>query len=801
MKLRVISYWLLVIGLLCSTQAEIAVTLEPEEASRFVYEPFSLILKADKEIERPEIPDGVTYSITGILPVEKGFRIEVIANEAGMLTLPPFTVSAGDESAQTPLLRLPVGAPREADEMALSIAFSSTNPIAGQSIEMTVTWESRTVFTRCHELQFILPLLRSPDWEVYPLDPGVPEKERIGLPVNSQRVIAKNESNRLTFSYRLIPLRAGTFASSAQLSCALLETQRTSSQYPSYFDNHFFNAPDKNDRFERIYLTAPETKLTVQPLPEEDRSVRYSGIVGNCTATAKIEPADTVVGQPMLLTVTLADLAFSGHIRNLPEATLDGLGSEFSITHDPMHIESTDGTKSFTYIVRPLRSGITVLPALALQVFDPGQNSYRTVRTAPLNITVEPDGEQTVYTPSKQEKPPVPLNGIRHNRKESEPIMYAILEFLAAHGWIFWLLPLLLAPALRPWLRRRDRCRIDPAYSRAIHATSRFRKNILHDEELAWKTWLADRFNLNAEAVTFETVKPLLEEIDPELLQAVREQFQAEETDRYAPPGTPKQKTAAVRHLIKQIDKAFPVLLLLIVLFPSIGKTATIDAEQIFEKAMELRAEKPDEAAPLFTEAALEFEAESRFFNAGNSWFFAGENGRALANYRAAQSRRPFDRQIRESIGFIRAQRTDSFHALESSNAAFSNVWKNFCTWSSALRFGMLTLMYLIGWGAFLSARTFGKKVPRKAWITLGVIAAVPALSLAWSFFQASEGVIIQPTDARLGPGYAYEKAYETLLPEAVEFQWLEKRDGWVLARLPDDTEAWLRETACVPVR
>lgn len=789
--------------LLCAVSAfsELAVTLEPAEASRFVYEPFSLLLTANAGIERPEIPDGADWAVTGLMPVENGYRIELIANEAGTITLPPFTVTSGEEQAQTPLLRLPVAAPRPAREMELETVFSTTNPAVGQPVKLTVTWKSSVPFTRCQELELILPLLRHPDWEAYPLDPAVPEKERIGLPVNAQRVIAENKPGQLTFSYQLIARRAGGYRSTARLSCALMESGRATSQYPSYFDNHFFNTPDAGDRFERVYLSGAEKELTVMPLPEEGRTVRFSGIVGRCAAAATVEPADTVVGQPMLLSITLTNLTFSGHIRNLPEATLEGLGPEFSITPEPMHVESTSNSKTFTYIVRPLRSGLDVLPALALQVFDPQQNAYRTVRTDPLPIRIEPDGNQTVYLPSKQEKPPAPLNGIRHNRKESEPTMYALLEFLTANGWIFWLLPPLAWLAMRPWLRRRDRCRTDPAYARSAHALRRFRKNVRIDEERAWKTYLADRLNLHAEAVTYETVKPRLESIDPDLQRAVREQFAAEETVHYAPPGTPAQKTAAIRQLVKKLEKAVPALLLLAALFPTIGIAAPAPAEQLFEQALALRAAKPDEAVPLFTEAALGFEAQKEFLNAGNSWFFAGENGRALAGYLAARSRRPFDRQVRESIAFIRSQRSSAFQGLEKSGTVFSKVWNGFCEWSPALRFGLLTLLYLAGWTVFLTARWIGKTIPRKVWIVLGLLAAVPAVSLVRSVFQPLEGVVIQPAEARLGPGYAYEQALEGVIPEAVEFQWLETRDGWVLARLPDETEAWLRETACVKIR
>ena len=783
--------------------AELSVTLEPEETSRFVYEPFTLLLHIGDEAERPEIPDGAAYSVTAVRPVEDGFRIEIVAQEPGTLTLPPFTVTAGKQSVQTPILRLPVAEPRRADEMELSLKTSATTLFAGQPVKLTVIWKSSVPFTRCQELLLELPLLYRPDWEAYPLDPGVPEKDRIGLPVNAQRMIAKNEPGQLSFSYQLVPRAAGSFKSSARLSCALLETRNASSQYPSYFDNHFFNVPDKRDHFERIYLSAPETVLTVRALPEAGRSALFSGIVGSCTAAATLEPENPIVGQPMLLTVTLSDLSFSGHIRNLPEATLNGLGSEFQVTKEPMHTSTEGNTKSFTYVVRPLRCGIDVLPALAFQIFDPETETYRTVRTAPLPINVTPDGKQTFYTPSRKSEPLIPQTGIRNNRKESEPTMYAFLEFLTEHPVIFWPLPVFLWLILRPWLRRRDRGRTDPAYARAVRAMHRFNRSVQHDETAAWKTYLADRFDLTAEAVTFAAVKPHLDGLTPELMQAVHDRFEAEETTDYAPPGTPALRAAAARKLVKKLEKAIPVLLLLLALLPA--QSDAVPADDLFERAMTIRAERPDEAAPLFTEAALEFEHEKRFYNAANSWFFAGHNGRSLANYRAAQSRRPFDKQIRESITFIRTQRADNFQSLENSSSVphrVSKVWKKFCQWSPALRFGLLTLMYLIAWAAWLTARIAGRTIPRKAWIIQGGLASVVALSLVWSVSQPSEGVVIQAAEARLGPGYAYEPAYDdNILPEATEFQWLEEHDGWVHARLPDDSDAWIRETACVKIR
>lgn len=215
MVLKVNSYPLSVISLFAMALlsiAELTVTLEPTEASRFVYEPFSLLLTSDSDLTRPEIPNGADYGVTGLTKTETGYRIELIAHEAGTLTLPPFAVIAGDERTQTPPLRLPITAPRHADEMSLSLTFSSTNPIAGEPVKLTVNWTSSVPFTRCQNLEFLLPLLRHPDWEAYPLPPAVPEKNRIGLPVNTQRVIAHNKPNGLEFSYQLLPATRGATA-------------------------------------------------------------------------------------------------------------------------------------------------------------------------------------------------------------------------------------------------------------------------------------------------------------------------------------------------------------------------------------------------------------------------------------------------------------------------------------------------------------------------------------------------------------------------------------------------------------
>jgi hypothetical protein len=116
------------------------------------------------------------------------------------------------------------------------------------------------------------------------------------------------------------------------------------------------------------------------------------------------------------------------------------------------------------------------------------------------------------------------------------------------------------------------------------------------------------------------------------------------------------------------------------------------------------------------------------------------------------------------------------------------------------LRVGLFVLAYLTAWTVFLTAQLAGWRIRRAIWAVLLVALLMPLVSVAQTSFRPVEGVVIEDTVARLGPGYAYDPAFEQPLHKAAEFSWLETRQGWVRARLPDASEGWLRETDCMKV-
>ncbi len=802
-----------------AARAEMSARLSSETASLFVYEPFTLRLEieSDEPPHTPELPAVPDLAVTAVrrLPSDPAqrkhaFEIEMIAERAGSLTVPPFAVRAKGETTLTSPLRLRISRPRLATEMSLAVTVEPTQLRVGQPATVTVTWTSGVSFVRCKQLRFEIPLLVDGRCHVFPLAPPVPESEGIGLPVNNIRVVAQQATlpdgrQSLSFRYKLVPREPCVLqAPPARLLCALLQEEPPAGQPPSHFYSHFFEAAAESDAFEEIYLAAPTAEITVRELAETGRNARFADIVGPCVLRTSVTPARMTVGQPALFTVHLENLAFARQINGLPPAALDGLRSEFQLSREPIREEATDDTRSFTHVLRPLHAGIRRIPAAVIQTFDPTAGGYRTLRSEPIpvSVDVDPDGGSQAFTPRTDSEPPIPLPGVRNNRSSERTMTFIhhVLEFLGRLWWVFVPLPPLVWLALLPLVRHRERCRRDPVYARATAAWRRFRRTARRDEESAWRIYLADRLALCAEALTADTVTAALRarNVDADLIAEARRRFEERDATEYGKrPAAPSQGTHG---LVRRLEKATVPLLLLLGLLISSRADAADRADELFDRAMQMREDRPDEAQPLFIDAALRFESAERFLNAGNSWFFAGAGGRALANYRAAQRRAPFDRHVCESIEFLRANRADAFPPPAAPAGKLAVAWSRYCTWTPPLRAGSFVLAYLVAWAVFLTAQLTGRRIHRAVWVVLLAAVLAPLASLAQSSLQHAEGVVIEDAVARLGPGYAYDPAFKQPLHNATEFTWMENRHGWVRIRLPDDSEGWLRQSECTKV-
>ena len=176
--------------------------------------------------------------------------------------------------------------------------------------------------------------------------------------------------------------------------------------------------------------------LEVQPLPPGKPAGFDSGNVGQWTLTASAEPSGVAVGQPVTFRLVASG---RGNVRDLrlPKlAGIDGVRAYDPTTTDKESIErgQVNGTRTVEQLLVPERTGAVEIPALTMEIFDPAQRQYRTLRTNPIAVpVVAAQAGQAVATPQAQNL--LAGGGLRPIRLRLGSVQRATPPWAA--GW-FW---------------------------------------------------------------------------------------------------------------------------------------------------------------------------------------------------------------------------------------------------------------------------------------------------------------------------------------------------------------------------
>jgi hypothetical protein len=132
--------------------------------------------------------------------------------------------------------------------------------------------------------------------------------------------------------------------------------------------------------------------LDVQPLPPGKPAGFDQGNVGEWELKATVEPLQVAVGQPVTLKLVASG---RGNVRDLilPRlGNVPGLRAYDATTTDKQGIEQghVTGTRTVEQLLVPERTGRLEIPSLTLDIFDPVQKQYRTLRTEPARLEVSP---------------------------------------------------------------------------------------------------------------------------------------------------------------------------------------------------------------------------------------------------------------------------------------------------------------------------------------------------------------------------------------------------------------------------
>lgn len=150
--------------------------------------------------------------------------------------------------------------------------------------------------------------------------------------------------------------------------------------------------------------------IVAREAPSAGRPDDWNGAVGALAVRARVDATSARVGDPMLLTVSVAG---RGNVKLLPRPRVTIPWATVVPADERVRVDSAPsvvrGAKEFDYIVTPRAAGAQELPGVRYPVFNPYTERYEILATAPESLAVG-DGTLAAAEPSvREEAPMLPL--------------------------------------------------------------------------------------------------------------------------------------------------------------------------------------------------------------------------------------------------------------------------------------------------------------------------------------------------------------------------------------------------------
>jgi tetratricopeptide (TPR) repeat protein len=237
----------------------------------------------------------------------------------------------------------------------------------------------------------------------------------------------------------------------------------------------------------------------------------------------------------------------------------------------------------------------------------------------------------------------------------------------------------------------------------------------------------------------------------------------------------------------------------------ALASTAALGAEpgahqRQFIRALEVfdAAKTPQDyresAALLEASLADGFQSGAIYYNLGNTYYRAGEYGRAIAAYRKARPYRPRDPYLEANLR----------QALSLAPGRLPEPappwWKHVLFWSGWLSFPEKAYTsftaYLLA--ALAACAGLLLRRPRLYWLSAALVLAAALLTVDTGLAYADvgwsrHGVVTTETIARKGIGKDYEPAFDQPLKDGAEFTVLSENGDWIFAHFEGIGDGWLR--------
>ncbi len=243
-------------------------------------------------------------------------------------------------------------------------------------------------------------------------------------------------------------------------------------------------------------------------------------------------------------------------------------------------------------------------------------------------------------------------------------------------------------------------------------------------------------------------------------------------------------------------------------MFPDERAKVFKEANEFFRQAGD--ASDPGLATDLYNKALLRYEQLIRtglkngklYYNIGNTYFRLHDLGRSILNYRLAQLYLPDDHNLSENLALALSQQPDKIIPKQQEQ-----IMKTLLFWHydlpQRMRWLIFSVAYLIFWLIAFVRLIRGGRSPGFTSLFPLLIALMMGGSLAVNYFSPppKTGVLLaSQVIPRKGDGLSYKPSFTEPLHAGLDFNLLDKRNGWLHIELRDGRSCWIPDNSAATV-
>jgi hypothetical protein len=350
------------------------------------------------------------------------------------------------------------------------------------------------------------------------------------------------------------------------------------------FESYKWKVPfgEKIRHYDRYILQTEPITISVKPLPIDNIPNDFSGVVGSYNLETKLSgyAYQEREGIPVFTGETFIKYTLILTGRGNPDLTSepsivfpDDTYEIISVNIIPRSHFKDDGyrlTKTFEYLIRPLKAGLIKLPKAVYSFFNPVKEQYQLITTDSIKINIQQEisGQQGSEDDSIQtalEK----LRPIQDKTNLTNKPPYMIIGKNNIILLLYTIFVLLLIPVSLVIYKHKkhiidnpDKIRQQNAYKNAISSFNQISvkkgdsvKSIYKHINKAMYKYFSDRFNINEGKANINTLVNILNKINilNEIIESVKEYHEYISYKIYA--GSPEVKTDEIKNDMKRLKK------------------------------------------------------------------------------------------------------------------------------------------------------------------------------------------------------------------------------------------------------